>query len=52
MGEEKYFMMVWTVERMGEEQLTKKVYNSEIGGTGVRGRPPVRRINRVEYCRE
>ena len=41
------------VERMGEEELTKRVYKGEIGGTGVRGRPPVRWINRVkEYCRE
>ena len=38
---------------MGEEELTKRVYKGEIGGTGVRGRPPVRWINRVEeYCRE
>ena len=39
--------------RMGEEELTKRVYNSEIDGTCVRGSPPVRWINRVEeYCRD
>ena len=41
------------VERMKKEDLTKRVYNSEIEGRGVRGRPPVRWLNRVdEYCRE
>ena len=38
---------------MKKEDLTKRVYNSEIEGRGVRGRPPVRWLNRVdEYCRE
>ena len=41
------------VERMKKEDLTKRVYNSEIEGRGVRGRPPVRWLNRIdEYCRE
>ena len=41
------------VERMKKEELTKRVYNSEIEGRGVRGRPPVRWMSRVEeYYRE
>ena len=41
------------VERMRKEDLTKRVYNSEIEGRGVRGRPPVRWMSRVEeYYRE
>ena len=38
---------------MKKEDLTKRVYNSKIEGRGVRGRPPIRWLNRVdEYCRE
>ena len=38
---------------MKKEDLTKRVYNIEIKVTGVRGRPPVRCLNKVdEYCRE
>ena len=41
------------VERMQREEVTKRVYNSKIEGTGDRGRLPVRWITRVEeYCRE
>ncbi len=41
------------VMRMNECNFTKKVYESTIGGRGVRGRPPVKYINRVEeYWRE
>ena len=41
------------VERMQKEDLAKRLYNSEIEGIGVRGRPPVRWMNRVEeYYRE
>ena len=41
------------VERMKKEDLAKRVYNSEIEGRGVRGRPPVRWMSRVEeYYRE
>ena len=36
------------VERMQKENLAKRVYNSEIEGRGVRGRPPVRWTRRVE----
>ena len=41
------------VERMQGSEFTKRVYESEIDGIGVRGRPPVRWENRVEeYMRE
>ena len=32
------------VERMGDEQLTKKVYKSDVGGVRGVGRPRFRRI--------
>ncbi len=34
--------------RMNEFDFTKKVFESIIEGRGVRGRPPVKWINRVE----
>ena len=41
------------LERMEKGEITRRVYESEIEGPGVRGRPPVRWINRVEdYVRE
>ena len=41
------------VQKMKKDDLTKRVYISEIEGTGVRDRPPVRWLKRVEeYCRE
>ncbi len=41
------------VMRMNECDFTKMVYESTIEGRGVRGRPPVMWINRVEeYWRE
>ncbi len=41
------------VMRMNECDFTKRVYESTIEGRGVRGRPPVKWINRVEgYWRE
>ncbi len=41
------------VMRMNECDCTKRVYESMIEGKGVRGRPPVKWINRVEeYWRE
>jgi len=41
------------VERMQQDELTKRVYVSEIEGAGVRGRPPMRWLNAVEkYIRE
>ncbi len=36
------------VMRMNECDFTKRVYESTIEGRGVRGRPPVKWINRVE----
>ncbi len=39
--------------RMNECDFTERVYESRIEGTGVKGRPPVKWINRVEeYWRE
>ncbi len=39
--------------RMDECDFTKRVYESTTEGKGVRGRPPVKWINRVEeYWRE
>ncbi len=39
--------------RMNECYFTKRAYESTIEGRGVRGRPPVKWINRVEvYWRE
>ncbi len=41
------------VMRMNECAFTKRVYESTTEGRGVRGRPPVKWINRVEeYWRE
>ncbi len=41
------------VMRMNECEFTKRVFESTIEGRGVRGRPPVKWINRVEeYWRE
>ncbi len=41
------------VMSMNERDFTKMVYESRIEGRGVRGRPPVKWINRVEeYWRE
>ncbi len=36
------------VTRMNECDFTKRVYENTIKGRGVRGRPPVKWINRVE----
>ncbi len=38
------------VMRMNECAFTKRVYESTIEGRGVRGRPAVKWINRVEEC--
>ena len=41
------------VERMKDGELVKRIYESRLEGTGVRGRPPVTWENRVEeYIRE
>ena len=41
------------IERMEKEELTRRVYDSEVEGGDVRGRPPVKWLNRVEgYVRE
>ncbi len=41
------------VERMEEGKMTKRVYVSEIEGGTVRGRPPMKWIDRAqEYVRE
>ncbi len=41
------------VVRMNECEFTERVYESTIEGRGVRGKPPVKWINRVEeYWRE
>ncbi len=41
------------IMRMNECDFTKRVYESTIEGKGVRGKPPVKWINRVEeYWRE
>ncbi len=41
------------IERMGSEEIVKKVYMSESVGPNSRGRPPVRRRDRVkEYMCE
>ncbi len=41
------------MERMEDGKITRRVYVSEIEGRNVRGRPPVKRRDRVqEYVRE
>ncbi len=41
------------MEQMEESKMTRRVYVSEIEGGNVRGRPPVKRRDRVqEYVRE
>jgi len=38
---------------MNENEFVKRVYKSEIEGQSIRGRPPVKWINRVDkYWRE
>ena len=44
----KAFKWFGHVKKMGDEQLTKQMYKSEVGGVRGRGRPHSRWINGLE----
>ncbi len=53
MGKKVHPEMVWSIERMGNEEFVKRVYLSNVEGTNRRGRPLGRWEDKVmEYLCE